>query len=121
MIIISLHQAIGASNNSFKIDISTETIDEAIVNEDLENLVLNSIKSIRNNKNRPNCSIIYDYLSKLLPNSEINKKNISTQLEYLTNNNTLKNKLNSGKDSYFVVNETDQNIRIFLLNKFYVQ
>ena len=53
-------------------------------------------------------SVIYDYLSKLLPNSEINEKNISNRLEYLTNNNTLKNKPNNGNGSYFVVNETDQ-------------
>ena len=55
-------------------------------------------------------SVIYDYLSKLLPNSEINEKNISNRLEYLTNNNTLKNKPNNGQDSYFIVNKTDQNI-----------
>ena len=55
-------------------------------------------------------SVIYDYLSKLPPNSQINEKNISNRLEYLTNNNTLKNKPNNGQDSYFIVNETDQNI-----------
>ena len=91
-------------------DITTETIDEAIANEDLDNLILNAIKSIRNIKKRPDCSVIYDYLIKLLPNSEINEKNISNRLEYLTNNNTLKNKPNNGKDSYFIVNETDQNM-----------
>ena len=84
--------------------------DEAIANEDLDNLILNAIKSIRNIKKRPDCSVIYDYLIKLLPNSEINKERISNRLEYLTNNNTLKNKPNNGKDSYFIVNETDQNM-----------
>ena len=48
--------------------------------------------------------MIYDYLSKLLPNSEINEK------KYLTNNNVLKNRPNNGKDSYFIVDETDQNM-----------
>ena len=72
--------------------------------------MLNAIKSIRNIKKRPDCSVIYDYLIKLLPNSEINKERISNRLEYLTNNNTLKNKPNNGKDSYFIVNETDQNM-----------
>ena len=91
-------------------DITTETIDEETANEDLDNLILNAIKSIRNIKKRPDCSVIYDYLIKLLPNSEINEKNISNRLEYLTNNNTLKNKPNNGKGSYFIVNETDQNM-----------
>ena len=91
-------------------NITIETIDEKIANEDLDNLILNAIKSIRNIKKRPDCSVIYDYLIKLLPNSEINEKNISNRLEYLTNNNTLKNKPNNGKDSYFIVNETDQNM-----------
>ena len=89
-------------------DITTEAIEEVIANEDLDNLILNAIKSIKNIKKRPDCSVIYDYLIKLLPNSEINEKNISNRLEYLTNHNTLKNKPNDGKDSYFIANETDQ-------------
>ena len=91
-------------------DIFTETIDEAIANEDLDNLISNPIKSIRNIEKRPDYSVISDYLIKLLPNSEINEKNISNRLEYLTNNNTLKNKPNNGKGSYFIVNEIDQNM-----------
>ena len=71
-------------------NITTDTIEEAIANKDLDNLILNAIKSIRNIKKRPDCSVIYDYLSKLLPNSEINEKNISNRLKYLTNNNTQK-------------------------------
>ena len=61
---------------------------------------------IRNIKKGPDCSVIYDYRNKLLPNSETNQKNISNRLEYLTNNNTPNNR----KDSYFIVNETDQNM-----------
>ena len=38
-----------------------ETIDEAIANENLDNLILNAIKSIRNVKKRPDCFVIYDY------------------------------------------------------------
>ena len=91
-------------------NITTETIDEATANEDLDDLISNAIKSIRNIKKHPDYSVINDFLIKLLPNSEINGKNISNRLEYLTNNNTLKNKPNNGKDSYFIVNETDQNM-----------
>ena len=36
---------------SNKKDITTETIDEVIVSKDFDNLTLNAIKSIRNNKN----------------------------------------------------------------------
>ena len=56
--------------------------------EDLDNIILNAIKSIRNIKKRPDCSVIYDYLSKLLPNSEIphsTENNFSYRLEYLAN------------------------------------
>ena len=72
--------------------------------------MLNAIKSIRNIKKRPDCSVIYDYLIKLLASSEINEENISNRLEYLKNNNKLQNKPNNGKDSYFIVNKTDQNM-----------
>ena len=51
--------------------------------------MLNAIKSIRNIKKRPDCSVIYDHLIKLLPNSEINEENVSNRLEYLKNNNKL--------------------------------
>ena len=49
----------------------------SIANEDLDNLVLNVIKPIRKINKHPDCSVIDDYLSKLLPKSEINEKNIS--------------------------------------------
>ena len=55
-------------------DITRDTISETIANEDLDNLIINSIKSIRNIKKRPDCCVIYDYLRKLPPISEINKK-----------------------------------------------
>ena len=89
-----------------------ETIDEATANEDLHNLILNAIKSIRNIKKCPDCSVIYDYLIKILPNTKkiINEENVSNRLEYLTNSNTLKNRPNNGRDPYFIVNETNQNM-----------
>ena len=55
-------------------DITTETIEEAIASEDLDNLILNVIKLIKNIKKHPDCSAIHDYLIKLLPNSKINEK-----------------------------------------------
>ena len=75
----------------------------------MDYLLLNAIKSIRNIEKHSGCFVIYDSLSKLLSNPEINKKNISNGLEYLTNNDTLKNKPINGKNFYFIVNETNQN------------
>ena len=90
-------------------DITTETIDEAIAKEDLNDLILsNAIKSTRHIKIHPDCSVIFDYLRKL-PDSEIIEKNTSNWLESLTNNNTFKNKANNEKDFNFIVSETDQN------------
>ena len=89
--IISLHQSIEASNNGFNFlnislvyfsgiflayanftmlvsnvnGITTETIDETFANEYLDNLVINALKLIRNIKKLPDCSVIYDYVSKL--------------------------------------------------------
>ena len=57
-------------------NINTKNIDELITNKDLDNIILNTIKSRKNIRKRPDCLVIYHYLSKLLPNSEINKKNI---------------------------------------------
>ena len=54
--------------------ITTDTIYRAITKEDLSNLILNAIKSTRNIKKRTDCSIIYDYLSKLLPNLRLTKR-----------------------------------------------
>ena len=86
--------------------ITMETFEEIITNNDLDDLILNAIKSIRNNKKRPDCSSIYDYLSKSLSNSDITKELISSRINYLTENNKLRNKQTNGKDSYFIINET---------------
>ena len=50
------------------------TDDEAISNEYIDDLIMNVIKSIRNMKKRPDGSSIYDYISKLLSNSNITKE-----------------------------------------------
>ena len=86
--------------------ITMETLEETITNNDLDDLILNTIKSIRNNKERPDCSSIYDYLSKSLSNSDITKELISSRINYLTENNKLRNKQTNGKDSHFIINET---------------
>ena len=85
--------------------ITMETLEETITNNDLDDLILNAIKSVRNKKKRPDCSSIYDYLSKSLSNSDITKELIPSRINYLTENNKLRNKQTNGKDSYFIINE----------------
>ena len=41
-------------------------------------------------KKRPDCSSIYDYISKLLSNSDITKEIVLNRLHYLTDNTKLK-------------------------------
>ena len=89
--------------------ITMEALEETIPNNDLDDLILNAIKSIRNSKKRPDCSSIYDYLSKSLSNSDITKELISSRINYLIENNKLRNKQTNGKDSYFILNEESQN------------
>ena len=86
--------------------ITMETLEETISNNDLDHLILNTIKSIRSNKKRPDCSSIYDYLSKSLSNSDITKQEITNRLNYLTENDKVINKQTNGKDSFFIINET---------------
>ena len=40
--------------------IAMETLEETITNDALDDLLLNTINSLRNNKKRPDCSSIYD-------------------------------------------------------------
>ena len=45
-------------------NITTEAIIKAIAIEDLENLILNAIKSVKSIIKLPHCFLSYDYLSK---------------------------------------------------------
>ena len=86
-------------------DITMETIKNKISNDELDNLVLNTIATIRKNKKRPDSSSIFDYLSKSLSDPNITEEILATRLVYLTENNKLKNKLANGKDSFYIVDE----------------
>ena len=86
-------------------DITMETIENKISNDELDNLVLNTIATIRKNKKRPDSSSIFDYLSKSLSNPNITEEILATRLVYLTKNNKLKNKPTNGKDSFYIVAE----------------
>ena len=83
-------------------DITMTTDDEAISNECIYDLIINFTKSLRIIKKRCNCSSIRDYISKLLSNSDITKEVI---LNYLTDNNKIKNKPTNGRNSYYIIDE----------------
>ena len=51
------------------------TDNEATSNEYIDDLIVNVIKSIRNMTKLLDCSSIRDYVSKLLPNSDITEEN----------------------------------------------
>ena len=70
-------------------NITIETIEEATPDDYLDDLILNTIKSIQNIKKHPGCFNIYDYLKKSLSESECTE-DISDRLNCLTTNDTNK-------------------------------
>ena len=86
-------------------DFTMDIIEKNLSNDELDNLVINAIATIRKNKKRPDSSSIYDYFNKTLSNPDITKEILSNRLLYLTKNNKLKNKPVNGKDSYYIVHE----------------
>ena len=51
------------------IDTCTNSIKSVISNETLDDLILNAITSIRNNKKRPDSNSIFEYINRELKNS----------------------------------------------------
>ena len=51
--------------------INTETIEQQIADEYLDNLILNTINTIRKNRKCPDTSPIHEYLQKKLNNSDV--------------------------------------------------
>ena len=88
-------------------DVSLDTIENKLSNDELDNLTLNAIAAIRKNKKRPDISSVYDYLNKTLSNSYITKEILSTRFLYLIENHRLKNKPVKEKDSYYIVDEAE--------------
>ena len=88
------------------------TDDKAISNECIDDLIMNVITSIRNMKKRPDCSSIYDYIRKLLSNSDITEEIVLNRLHYLTNDNKIKNKPTNGRGSYYIIDEIPVQVEI---------
>ena len=95
--------------------LTEETINQKIADECLDSLILNTIRTIRKNKKRPNASSIYEFTYKELKNPNITIEIIGKRLSSLTNNNTIENKFSNGKSSYFVkapilLSDTDESL-----------
>ena len=86
-----------------------ETIEQETVDEYLDNLILNTINTIRKNRNRPDTSSIQQYLHKKLNSSDITAEMIESRLSFLTKKNKVENKLTNGKSSYFITDQMSLN------------
>ena len=79
-----------------------ETIEQEIADEYLDDLILNTINTIRKNRKRPDTSSIQEYLHNKLNNSNVTAEIIESRLSFLTKKNKIENKLTNGKSSYFI-------------------
>ena len=70
--------------------ITMETIEQEIADEYLDNLILNTINTIRKNRKRPDTSSIHEYLQKKLNNSDVTAEIIESRLSFLTKKIELK-------------------------------
>ena len=82
------------------IDTYTNSIKSVITDETLDDLILNAIISIRNNKKRPNSNSIFEYMNRELKNSDITHTLVDTRLSLLIVDGKLEIKYSSGKMSY---------------------
>ena len=72
--------------------------------------MLNPIISIRNNKKRPDLNSIVEYINRELRNSNITHNRVETKLSLLTVGGKLDTKYRSGKTSYSIIAESDQDL-----------
>ena len=79
------------------IDTCTNSIKSVISNETLDDLILNIIISIRNNKRRPDSNPIFEYTNRGLKNSDITHTLVDTRLSFLIVDGKFEIKYPSGK------------------------
>ena len=88
----------------------TDSIKSVITDETLDDLILNAIISIRNNKKRPDSNSIFEYINRELKNSDITHTLVDTRLSLLTVDGKLEIKYPSGKTSYWIRAESEQDL-----------
>ena len=74
--------------------------------EELEEQIFNTITSLRNSKKQPNEDIIYFILSKTETTKSLNKETLQEVLNKLVNSKKLKVKLQNGKNSDYIENDS---------------
>ena len=92
------------------IDTCTISIKSVITDETLDDLILNAIISIRNNKKRPASNSIFECINRELKNFDITHTLVDTRLSLLTVNEKLEIKYPSGKTSYWIRAESEQDL-----------
>ena len=80
------------------IDTYTNSIKSVITDETLDDLILNAIISIDNNKKRPDSNSIFEYINRELKNSDITHTLVDTRLSFLTVDGKLEIKYPPGKN-----------------------
>ena len=70
--------------------ITIETIEQEIADEYLDNLILNTINTIKKNRKRLDTSSIHESLKKKLNNSDVTAEIIESRLSFLTKKIELK-------------------------------
>ena len=86
--------------------ITMETIEQETADEYLDNLILNTINTVRKNRKHPRCIIHTRTFTKKLKNSDVTAEIIESRLSFLTKKNRIENKLANGKSSYFIKDQT---------------
>ena len=74
--------------------------------EELEEQIFNTITSLRSSKKQPNEDIIYFILSKTETTKSLNKETLQEVLNKLVNSKKLKVKLQNGKNSDYIENDS---------------
>ena len=92
------------------IDTCTNSIKSVITNETLGDLILNSIISVCNNKKGPDSNSIFDYVNRELKNSNITHTLVDTRFSLLTVDGESEIKYPSGKTSYWIRAESEQDL-----------
>ena len=92
------------------INTCTDSIKSVITDETLDDLILNAIISIRNNKKRPDSNSIFEHMNRKLKNSDIAHTLVDTRLSLLTVDGKLEIKYPSGKTSYWIRTESEQDL-----------
>ena len=85
-------------------------VKSVITNETLDDLILDAIISISNNKKRPDSNFIFEYINRELKNSDITHTLVDTRLSLLTVDGKLEIKYPSGKTSYWITAESEQDL-----------